>query len=168
MMTRLAAESVHISYLPSLWKATGGYRLEHAVDTDAPDGGDYDASKPVLCEHSTICDYHRYFHMRTGMRHSRSTLTLFRAVGETRPNPHAPTLVLCARTNAVHTNIIGNEKRLGPVCVSIQKELKDMEPPEDHNEAQPKTPATYRALIRTVQVRVLHCSKPLAVSACSP
>jgi hypothetical protein len=53
---------------------------------------------------------------------------------------------------AVHTNIIGNEKRLGPVCVSIQKELKDMEPEDPSNEAHCKTPGTYRVLIRTVQV----------------
>lgn len=127
VLARLAAESVHISYLPSLWRATPGYRLEHAIDTDAPlepdrqrDDADVDAGDEschsILYEHSTIFDYRRFFHLRT-----------------------------------VHTNIIGNEKRLGPVCVSIQKELKDMEPEDPSNEAHCKTPGTYRVLIRTVQ-----------------
>jgi hypothetical protein len=77
VLARLAAESVHISYLPSLWRATPGYRLEHAIDTDAPlepdrqrDDADVDAGDEschsILYEHSTIFDYRRFFHLRTG------------------------------------------------------------------------------------------------------
>jgi hypothetical protein len=75
VLARLAAESVHISYLPSLWRATPGYRLEHAIDIDEPDrqrddadadADDESSCHSILYEHSTIFDYRRFFHLRTG------------------------------------------------------------------------------------------------------